>query len=74
MWPGQLLISFRERRRVFSLHILDGNFAILLSKLNTTRCHRRKENRWVSFCCNRVKRGCYTGGGGNGEKLHVKSQ
>ena len=42
----------REKTCLFSLHFgwqFRRDFAILLSKLNTTRCHRRKENRRVSF-------------------------
>ena len=42
----------REKTCLFSLHFgcqFWWDFAMLLSKLNMTRCHRRKENRWVSF-------------------------
>ena len=42
----------REKMCLFSSHFgwqFRRDFAILLSKLNMTRCHRRKENRWVSF-------------------------
>ena len=41
----------REKTCLFSSHFgrqFRQDFAILLSKLNT-RCHRRKENRQVSF-------------------------
>ena len=42
----------REKTCLFSSHFgwqFRWDFTILLSKLNMTRCHRRKENRRVSF-------------------------
>ena len=42
----------REKTCFLSSHFgrqFQRDFAILLSKLNTTRCHRRKENRRISF-------------------------
>ena len=42
----------REKMCLFSSHFgrqFQWDFGIVLSKLNTTRCHRRKENRRVSF-------------------------
>ena len=67
----------REKTCLFSLHFrwqFLRDFAILLSRLNMTRCRRRRENRRVSFPLQWNEVGRVIKGQGNGVKLYLKSQ